>query len=229
MCVLWPEEIDNENFCSVVEHKRVEMQKCTHMFKRARAVDARWEVGMWLITAPASLWSLAIMVMISWANIRDLDRMMNLICAAAQVFKVLVVVIGTVASELGLFPLPGHMIQRCVRTGPALAWWIIKRVRLQMQRADSGSLWRHLVLFPHCNLLYPRRSSAGTRQGHTHTAALLPPFGPQINELKYQQMGGSQTGDEGRGWQAGDRRRQKRWEWESAVWESARESRGILQ
>lgn len=47
--------------------------------------------------------------------------MMDFICAAAQVFKVLAVMIKTVASELGLFPLSGYMIQLCVRTGPALA------------------------------------------------------------------------------------------------------------
>lgn len=44
MCVLWPEEIgeiDNEKFGSVVEHKRVKMQKCAHMFKRTHALDAR--------------------------------------------------------------------------------------------------------------------------------------------------------------------------------------------
>lgn len=102
--MLWPEEIGGEelttnNVCNVFDDKRVEMQKCMHMSERARAVAARPE-GRCVFDHWQSSCFHELISAISTPG------MMSFICAAARVFKVPVVVIKTVTSELGLFPPP---------------------------------------------------------------------------------------------------------------------------
>lgn len=120
--------------------------------------------------------------------------MMKSICASAQV---LLVVINTVASVLDLFSLSSYIVQLCQH------WTSASLINNQQSlSSDAPSRLRISdVISYFCILQSPLPALISRLAGNkvTHTLQLLLPFRPQINELKYQQMGSGTGGSGARG------------------------------